>query len=409
MKKIYAREFYLRQLRPFYTSDLIKVITGIRRCGKSSLLLSVMDELRLAGVADKDIIFINLDAYGFGAVKTTDKLDALIATRCFQDNDRKYLFIDEIQNVKDFEPYVNSLREAGNISIFLTGSNSYLLSGELATKLTGRYIEFDMFPLSFNEYGGMKKFKGLPAKQIPQLEFDSYLREGGFPQAIDLPDDESRHRYVKDLLEQILKKDVKSRFKIRNTTAFSKVLTYIAGNFGSPINLKSLANYLSNTEGLSLKASTVGKYIEYLTNARIIYPCKRFDIKSRRALQDLGKYYLADTSIYFAIQNDGRMTYGPILENLLYIYLVVRGYRVSVGTMGKLECDFIARKGNDYFYIQVAMTIAERSAEDREYRVLEAIRDNYPKYLFTLDPLLQKRNGIIHKNLLDFILSGEEL
>ncbi len=406
---IYPREFYLRQIRPFYESDLIKVITGIRRCGKSSLLLSIMAELRVSGVAEKDIIYLNLDAYGFRTVKNVEKLDALLAKECFCDKDQKYVFIDEIQNVTDFEPYINSLREEGNISIFITGSNSYLLSGELATKLTGRYVEFNMFTLSYQEFCEMKKFKKQNINEIPQLEFESYLREGGFPQALTLPDAFARHQYIKNLLEQILKKDVRARFKIRNATTFSKVLMYIVGNFGAPINLKSLAQYLANTEGLHVKPFTLGKYIDYLKKARIIYPCERFDVKSRKALQDLGKYYLADTSIYFAMQNDARMTYGPILENLLYVYLTARGYQLSVGTMGKLECDFIARKDNDYYYIQVAMTIAERATEDREYRVLEAISDNYPKYLFTLDPLLQQRNGIIHRNLFDFIQKDEEL
>ncbi len=409
MSLLYPREFYLKQIRPFYESDLIKVITGIRRCGKSSLLLSIMDELRLKGVLEKDIIHLNLDAYGFRGVKSVSELDAHLSLKCFADKDQKYVFIDEIQNVKDFEAYINSLREEGNISIFITGSNSYLLSGELATKLTGRYVEFNMFTLSYQEYCEMKKFKGQPLNAITQLEFESYLREGGFPQTLALTDVDARHRYIKDLLEQILKKDVRSRFKIRNTTAFSKVLAYIVGNFGSPINLKSLAKYLSDTEGLQLKPFTLGKYIEYLKNARIIYPCARFDLKSRKALQDLGKYYLADTSIYFAVQNDAHITYGPILENLLYIYLTARGYQLSVGTLGKQECDFIARKDNQYYYIQIAMTIADRATEEREYRVLEAIPDNYPKYLFTLDPLLQQRNGIIHRNLLDFIQSGAEL
>ncbi len=406
---LYPREFYLRQIRAFYESDLIKVITGIRRCGKSSLLLSIIAELRTKGVPEKDIIYLNLDAYGFGGVKSVEKLDALIAENCFRDKDQKYVFIDEIQNVKDFEPYINSLREEGNISIFITGSNSYLLSGELATKLTGRHVEFNMFTLSYQEFCAMKKFKGQSINEIPQLEFESYLREGGFPQTLALPDAAARHQYVKNLLDQILKKDVRSRFKIRNTTAFSKVLMYVVGNFGAPINLKSLAQYLADTEGLRIKPFTLGKYIDYLKKARIVYPCARFDLKSRKALQDLGKYYLADTSLYFAIQNDARIAYGPILENLLYVYLTARGYQLSVGKMGKLECDFIARKDNDYYYLQVAMTIAERATEDREYRVLEAIPDNYPKYLFTLDPLLQHRKGIIHRNLLDFIQKGEEL
>ncbi len=408
-QKLYAREFYLKQVRPFYHSDLIKVVTGIRRCGKSSLLLSIMEELKAAGVPEKDIVYFNLDAYGYQQIHRAEQLDALIAERCLKDKGKKYLFIDEVQNVKDFEPLLNAFREEGNFSIFITGSNSYLLSGELATKLTGRYVEFNMFPLSYREFVEMQQFFGNSEQRLPQQVFTNYLQQGGFPQTLAFTETDAKHAYVKDILGQILQKDVRTRFKIRNRTTFDKVLTYLVSNFGASINLKKLSDYLKDTEGLSIKPTTLSKYIEYLTNARILYPCHRFDLKSKKSLQDLGKYYLADTSIYFAINNDARINYGPVLENILYIYLTARGYHLSVGRIGKLECDFIARKQNNYFYLQVAMTISDRSTEDREYRALEAIPDNYPKYLFTLDPLLQSRNGIIHHNLLDFISQGRDL
>ncbi len=409
-KKLYPREFYLRQLRPFYHDDLIKVITGIRRCGKSSLLLSVMTELRQKGIPEENIISINLDERRLRKIKTADQLEALILERCqnAQEGD-KYLFVDEVQNVDEFELVLNGFREEGDFSIFITGSNSYLLSGELATKLTGRYVEFNMFTLSFLEREDMKTYLELPREEKERLAFEDYLRTGGFPQSLSYESPEARHHYVVDLLEQILKKDVRSRFKIRNMPVFQKVLRYIISNFGAPTNLKQIAAYLRNTEGLVVRAETLGRYLAYLEKARILYSCLNFDLKSRQSLSEHGKYYLADTSLYFAINNDARMNYGPLLENLLFLYLTARGYQLSVGRIGKLECDFIARKGNRYFYIQVAMSIAERATEDREYRVLEAIHDNYPKYLFTLDPLLQQRNGIIHKNLMDFILSGEEL
>ncbi len=407
--KLYQRAFYLTQLRPFYQSDLIKVITGIRRCGKSSLLRSVMDELRGLGVADKDIIYLNLDERPFRQVKTADQLDRLIAERALNDNAMKYLFVDEVQNVKDFELVLNGFREEGNFSIFITGSNSYLLSGELTTKLTGRYVEFNIFTLSFQEFLEMRQFLGLPTGASEAQLFTDYLREGGFPQSLTFTDADATYRYVVELLQQILQKDVRTRFKIRSFSIFQMVLQYIISNFGAPINLKQIVTYLKNTEGLTLQANTLNRYLDYLVNARILYHCKEFDLKSKRSLQQHGKYYLADTSLYFAINNDARINYGPILENILYIYLTARGYKLAVGRIGKLECDFIARKGERYFYIQVAMTIAERATEEREYRALEAIKDNYPKYLFTLDPLPQQRNGILHRNLLAFIANGEDL
>ncbi len=409
-KTIYPREFYLKQLRPFYGSDLIKVVTGIRRCGKSSLLLSVMEELRRTGVPDENVAYVNLDERSLRKVRTADQLEQVILEKTKEAHGgTKYLFVDEVQNVDGFELVLNGFREEGDFSIFITGSNSYLLSGELATKLTGRYLEFDMFTLSFREYEDMKSYMGISRQEKERVAFDNYLLNGGFPQSLDFTNPEAHHRYVTELLQQIIQKDVRTRFKIRHITVFQKVLRYIVSNFGAPTNLKQIAAYLRNTDDLVVRPETLGRYLDYLVKARILYPCLNFDLKSRQSLREHGKYYLADTGLYFAINNDARMNYGPLLENLLFVYLTARGYLLSVGRIGKLECDFIAHKSNQYFYIQVAMTIADRATEDREYRVLETIRDNYPKYLFTLDPLLQRRNGIVHKNLIDFILSEEDL
>ncbi len=409
MEKLYPREFYLKQLRPFYHDRMIKVITGIRRCGKSSLLISVMNELRNQGIAEKDIVYLNLDKRSLKGIKTADQLDQLIAKYCLHDETMKYLFVDEVQNVKDFEIVLNGFREEGNFSIFITGSNSYLLSGELSTKLTGRYLEFDMFTLSFQEQLEMQYHLTEEKPENLHQAFNEYLTQGGFPQTLFYHAPEEKYRYVRDILQQILQKDVKKRFQIRNYEAFQYVLLYIISNFGAPINLKTITAYLTNTTGITIKPTTLNRYLNYLVQARILYHCKDFDLKSKRSLQQHGKYYLADTSIYFSLNADARINYGPVLENILYVYLTARGYSLSVGRIGKLECDFIARKENKYFYIQVALTIAERTTEEREYRVLETIHDNYPKYLFTLDPLLQSRNGILHRNLLDFIANGEEL
>ncbi len=407
MKKIFPREFYLKRLRPFYQSDLIKVITGIRRCGKSSLILSIMDELKQSGVPEKDILYINLDKKGFHNVTTGEQLEAIIDAQCC-DRAFKYLFVDEVQNVKNFEITINAYREEGNFSIFITGSNSYLLSGELATKLTGRYLEFDMFTLSFAEYCAMKASR-TETIDATATSFTQYLQEGGFPQTLEFATQEDRHLYIQNVLEQVLQKDIWKRFKIRNRASFDKVLTFIINNLGATINLRKIATYLHNTEGLTIRPETLSKYIRYIQDARVIYPCQRFDLKSKSSLQDNGKFYLADTGIYFAFAPDHRINYGPILENILYLYLRSKGYKLSVGRIGTLECDFIARKNGNYFYIQVAKTIENRETEEREYRVLESIRDNYPKYLFTLDTLLQRRNGILHRNLIEFIAHNEDL
>ena len=407
---IFPRENYLCKLRPFYKSaDLIKVVTGIRRCGKSSLLLSVIAELQQQGVDPRDMIYLNLDAYGYTSISTPEQLEKLI-NASIEGEGFKYLFIDEIQNVEGFETLLNAYREEGRFSIFITGSNSYLLSGELVTKLTGRYIEVQVFPLSFSESCQMATFLGMRHEGSLQSRFTDYLRVGGFPRLLTIEEEAAKWTYLENLFEQIMQKDVKRRVQIRNRVVFDKVRRYFINNFGSPISLKNVAEELRRTEKLAIKPETLKRYLNILEDARILYKCSRFDLKSKRSLAGEGKYYLADTSLYFATNTDQRINYGPVLENVLFLHLRSRGYEVSVGKIGNLECDFIARKAGNYFYIQVAMTIMnDQKTEDREYRALEVIRDNYPKYLFTLDTLLQKRNGIHHLNLVDFLTGPGEL
>lgn len=403
---IFHREYYLDRIRGFYKTDLIKVITGIRRCGKSSFMKSIMNELLSNGLPQKDILYFDLDKRGYRGIKTADQLDKIIED-AVTDGDYKYLFIDEVQNVKDFEVVINGWREEGNISIFITGSNSYLLSGELATKLTGRYVEFEMFPLNFKEYLGMKHFMGLPV-QDKQEEFEEYLFYGGFPKTLEYNRPEDKEQYLQEVLHQIIDKDIRYK-KIHNWHVFDKVMTYIINNYGASVSVGNLVKHFQRNEAIAIKPETIHRYLEILESAKIIYKCERFDIKSRASLQGGQKYYLADLGIYFARNVDVRINYGPALENLMFTYLRSKGYKVNVGRIGKLECDFICRHGfNDYFYVQVSRSIADEHTEEREYRALETINDNYPKYVFTLDWLLQKRNGIRHMNLIDFIGEGKD-
>lgn len=406
-KDIYTRRFYLDKIRGFYKSDLTKVITGIRRCGKSCFLKSVMNDLEAQGVAPEDIIYIDLDSHGYKSIKTADALDAVIMKQ-ITDNGYKYIFIDEIQNVQDFETVINAFREEGSCSIFITGSNSYLLSGELVTKLTGRYIEIEMFTLNFNEYLEMKHFLGRQTGNI-MAEFTEYINNGGFPKTLEFDSAADREIYLDSVIQQIIHRDIKQRCKIRNRSVFEKLMYYLFNNFGAPVSLTNILNYFNKQEKIAIQPETVNRYMEILENAKLLYKCPRFDTKSRKALHFEQKYYLADLSICYANNVDRRINYGPVLENVLYTYLRSKGYLLSTGKVGQLECDFIARKKADYSYIQVSMSIADKNVEDREYRPFTAIKDNYPKYLFTLDPLLQKRDGIIHRNLADFLASDSEL
>ena len=405
--RLYHREIYLKKIRGFYhETDLIKVITGIRRCGKSCLMQTIAEEIKASGVKDENIIYINLDKRGYKSVKTPDMLEKIIDDLSGAKG-VKYLFIDEIQNVEGFEEIINAYREEEEYSIFITGSNSYLLSGELITKLTGRYLEFEMYPLTFDEYLEMKRFLKQNVSENVTEEFENYITEGGFPRSLSFQDPEDKRNYVRGIISEIFEKDIRKRVKIRNVSVFNMIQTYIINNFGATTSLTNILDDLHKA-GSDIRRETLSKYIQILIDAKIIYRCERFDLKSRRSIGGEQKYYLTDLGFYFATNTDNRINYGPVLENIVYIYAKSRGYSVSVGRIGKLECDFIVRKeAMQYSYIQVAMTIlSSKETEDREYRPLESIKDNYPKYVVTRNDLIQKRNGIIHVNIGPFMEKG---
>ena len=406
--KLYRREDYLRKIRGFYRdTGMIKVITGVRRCGKSCLMQTIAEELAESGVPAENIIRLNLDRREFRRIKTPDQLDSLIEKKSAA-NGIKYLFIDEIQNVDNFEEVLNGFREEEEFSIFVTGSNSYLLSGELATKLTGRYLEFELYTLNFAEYMEMKAFLGKPVTGDLTAEFDRYLAEGGFPKALEY-EGADKQIYVREVIREILEKDIRRRVGIRGVSVFETVQRYIINNFGAVMSLTNILNDLAQN-GCPVKRETLHRYIRILESAKIIYPCPQFDLKSRRSITGDKKYYLADPSFYFAVNTDQRIHYGPLLENIVFLYAKSKGYDISVGKIGNLGCDFILnRNRTDYAYVQVAMTIADSlETENREYRPLEKIKDNYPKYLLTRNDLIQHRGGIRHENIAPFIREGRE-
>jgi hypothetical protein len=410
MYRLFKREQYLQKIRGFYHDcQIIKVLIGVRRCGKSSLMALIADELKEGGVRPDNIIFLDLDKRGYRKIKTADQLDALIESVVANAGDGiKYLFIDEIQNVNGFEEVINGWRSEDNFSIFITGSNSYLLSGELATKLTGRYLEFEIFTLSFAEYLSMKAFYGQTISNNDLAELQQYIMDGGFPGAFQYPNAEDKRTYVMGIIDEIFEKDIKKRVQIRNRSNFDRVITYVINNFGAMTSLSNIKTALEE-DGVAIARETLNAYIQVLLDAKILYECARFDLKSKKSLMGDRKYYLADSSFYFATNTDNRINYGPVLENMVYLYAKSQGYQISVGRIGKLECDFFLRGRNqNYAYVQVAYTILESvKTEDREYRSLEAIRDNYPKYVLTADYILQNRNGIKHCNLLTFMKEGQ--
>lgn len=406
--RLFPRENYLKKIRGFYHDDgMIKVITGVRRCGKSCLMQCIAEELRAEGVDDEHIVFFDLDRYGYRSVKAPEQLEALIEP-LLAVSGTKYLFIDEVQNVEGFEDVLNGFRTEGGFSIFITGSNSYLLSGELATKLTGRYIEFEMQTLDFGEYCQMKRFLGLPVNPNPVAEFDAYILEGGFPKAMDYPGLADKRAYVAAVIQKIFEKDIRRRVKIKNVSVFNQVRDYVINNFGATTSLANIQSDFENKQGVKIKRETLARYLQILEDAKIVSKCARFDLKSRKSLRGEQKYYLADLGFYFALSTDNRINYGPVLENIVYRYARAQGRKVSVGRIGKLECDFILWNPQmGYTYVQVAMTImADRATEEREYRPFQQIRDNYPKYLLTRSDPIQQRDGIIHANIPEFMQEG---
>jgi predicted AAA+ superfamily ATPase len=411
MKKfhdVYPREKYLKGIRPFYKSDVIKIVTGIRRCGKSYLMRAIINELLDLGTDPARIVYVPLDKRGFKSIKTADQLEKRIESM-LADDDFHYLIVDEVQNVKGFEPVVQAFAEEG-FSVFLTGSNSYLLSDEISTKLTGRYLSFEVFPLDFAEYLEMKKFRGRPVGDDLDSEFDEYLLNGGFPKSLEFDDVAARQFYTRGIIEEIFDKDVRTRNRISNKAVFERVQSFLINNYAKVVSVPSIVKSLSE-QGISTTARTVRKYIADLQKAKIVFECNRFDLKSKKSLSREQKYYLADLSLYFSTNTDNRLSYGPSLENIVYLYLISNGYSVSVGKIGKLECDFISRDPEgQYAYIQVTYSLqggneeATEKLKEREYRPFRSIRDGYPRYIISLDRHRDQQEGVHHINAIDLFL-----
>lgn len=325
----------------------------------------------------------------------------------------KYLFIDEVQNVKDFESVVQAYAEEG-FSVFLTGSNSYMLSDEITTKLTGRYLAFEAFPLDFSEYLDMKKFFGKEIHDM-EVEFDEYILNGGFPKTLEFDDLNARQVYTRGIISEIFEKDVKTRKRISNVAVYERVQSFLLNNYSTPFSIGNLMETLIS-EGFSTKPSTVRGYIEDLQKAKIVYECNRFDLKSKKAIKREQKYYLSDLAIYFSMNTDNRLSYGPSLENIIYLFLVSNDYQVSIGKIGKFECDFIVRDHNqNYAYIQVAYTLRGEDAKaterikEREYRPFRDIKDGYPRYIISLDKYRDQQEGVHHINAIDLFLGKEKI
>ena len=394
------REIYLSKIRPFYEQDLIKVIMGIRRCGKSVLLLQIIDELKEKGIEEKQIIYINFENEDYNFIKNDIDLHNYIKEKIIN-KEKYYLFFDEIQNVKDWEKAINSFKSSKNVSIFITGSNSDLLSGELATHLAGRYVSFKIYPLTFSEVCELKNIK--ERKDIEEA-FNDYITWGGMPQRFMLTDEMQTKTYLSDIYDSIVVKDIVKRFGIKDLDLFNRIVEYIVTTPSQNFSAESLSNYFANKDDREVSKVTLYNYLEYMTKAMLISKVDRYDIRGKRILSGKYKYYLTDLGLG-QIKNVGkRPQLGAYLENIVYNELISRGYDVKVGNLEKAEIDFIATRFKEKIYIQVAYILADDTVINREFGAYKSIEDNYPKYVLTMDKYDFSQDGIIHKNIIDWLL-----
>ena len=398
------REKYLKIIRPFYEQDLIKVITGIRRSGKSVILTQIMEELKESGVKEEQIIYINFEFADYidmtGAKKLNDFIEQKLINKA-----KYYVFFDEIQNIDKWEKVVNSLKSKynENISIFITGSNSDLLSGELATHIAGRYVSFKVYPFTFEEVCELKDIKGKDKYELEKV-FDDYIIWGGMPQRFSLNDELQVKTYLSDVYNSIVIKDIIERFKIKDIDLFNKILTFIMTTPSQIFSAESLTKYLCS-ENIEVSKITIYNYLEYMCRAMLINKAERFDVRGKRILNGKYKYYLTDLGLGQVINNERKKQMGAYIENVVYNELLSRGYDVKVGTLDSGEIDFIATKFNEKIYIQVAYILSDETVIDREFNVYKKIEDNYPKYVLSMDKIDLSQNGIIHKNIIDWLLN----
>lgn len=396
------RKAYLEKLIRLKDTEFIKVITGVRRSGKSTLMMMYKQYLIENGVSEKEIVYMNFESAMFDEVNDYKILYEYIKGQVGANN-RTYILLDEVQNVLKWEKAINSLNVDFNVDIYLTGSNAYLLSSELSTLLSGRYIEIKMYPLSFKEF---LVFNNYDNKDLND-KFYEYLKYGGLP-AITLIRDKSDlvMSYLKDIYNSIVKKDVIDRNGIKDVALLENIIKYLASNVGSPISSNKISDYL-NSNKISEKSNhiTVDNYLNMLVNSFIIYRAERSDIKSKALLKTLGKYYIADIGLRNIILGFRNIDEGHILENIVYLELLRRGYNVSIGKIGEYEVDFVAENPEEIIYFQVTQTLREDAVKEREVRSLENIQDNYEKVILTMDKSINKDiNGIKVKNLIDWLL-----
>ena len=394
------REMYLKKIREFYDSDLIKILVGIRRCGKSVILEQIIDELKEKGVEEDHIIYVNFEFIEFEELTDYKKLNKYIKDKV-KDDKMYYLFFDEIQYVDKFEKVINSLRASKKFSIFITGSNSRLLSNELSTVLSGRYVSFKISPLSYKEV-----LELLGKTKSTENIFKDYMKWGGLPNRFEFKSEETIKNYLYSVFDSIILRDVVERLKIRDVSLFNLILQYVVDTIGREFSAQNIKNYLKS-KGREVSTLTIYSYLEALCKALLIKRAYRYDVHGKAVLKTLNKFYVTDLGIAQIKNHKLEIDDCYELENVVFNELNIKGYEVYSGKTKKGEIDFVGIKPNKKIYIQVAYSISDEETKKREFGAYDVINDNYPKYVITLDNRKYDYNGIKHVNVIDFLLDDE--
>ncbi len=398
------RTIYLQRIMPFIDSEMIKVLTGVRRCGKSTLMKQIICELNGLNVEDERIIYINFEEFKYRNIQEPEALYDYIEQR-IAGNEKYYLFIDEIQNVNGFELVINSFRSTHDISIFITGSNSKLLSGELATHLAGRTISFRIMPFNFYEFCQFKKESG--DDRSNDVLLTEYMNWGGFPLVCKESTDSTKAVVLSNIFDSVVLKDIIMRNKIASPIALERVIEYIIANTSLTISGNKIAAELEKGKH-AVSAPTVYDYLRLITEACICDKVSRFDIRGKKALSKEEKMYVCDLGFFRLNMNRLKDEYNYIIETICYNELIARGYHVFIGKTYSGEVDFIAEKDQERFYVQATYMLSDESIVDREFGAYANIKDNYPKYVISLDKYTVNKDGIIHMNLIDWLLDWDE-